>query len=328
MNHFFFVQNLAEWHYSCRKNFNRLYLKENEPLNKEEIKALTDLRQLLQKYSFKPLENKKADNVFNYLLRYEQLKDETEILDDAERLRFIKTMKVFEPRFEKLWNQESENFSQVQSFLTKRFNQTEAQILTDLQTLFSPIASKKEIEIILLLSAGDRGGGGGANNGPKTITLECSSLKEKFVNYKLFVLWHEIAHLILKKYTHKLCELLESNPTIKVASIDAKRMDFGYIKELFIFSIFTDIGFMTFKYFPIYNYKEYLLRSDEEWFRNERRIFPSYLIYLNGSFMEEKLRNRENIPAQEMAKAIVTNHLLTKEYYDQYGELVTWFSYN
>lgn len=51
---YFFVQNLSEWHFSCRKDYNNLWLDELGPLSKKEKMALQKLKKIHQKYSFGP----------------------------------------------------------------------------------------------------------------------------------------------------------------------------------------------------------------------------------------------------------------------------------
>jgi hypothetical protein len=240
-------------------------------------------------------------------------------------------MNTLKPRFDKIWNQQSKNFSNVQKELTERFNSTEKQIEKDLMTLFQDADFGQEINIILLLSTGERGGGGGANNGPNIITLECSSLNEKYIAYELFIIWHEIAHMVLKKYTEKLIKVLENNQIIVQASREAEKINFNYVKELYIYSLFTDVSYLTCRYFPTEScliLNKAVENDDSEWLYNTKKTFPIYLMYLNGQFIKIKLENKEGISVKDMAGEIVKNHKLTEKYFKNHNKKVVWFLYN
>jgi hypothetical protein len=84
---------------------------------------------------------------------------------------------------------------------------------------------------------------------------------------------------------------------------------------------------MTDKYFPTRSLNTEFANEDE-WFNGQRSVFPSYLIYLNGKYMEEKLAKKESISVQEMADAIVENHKLTRIFYVDHNEKLTWFTHN
>lgn len=331
MNQFFFIQNLSEWHFSCRKRYNKVWLEEASPLTKDETKALDNLKKTLKKHGFSLLKNKKAFNAPNYFLRYDELKNETDALPKSELQTYLKAMDVFKPRFEKIWESQYKNFKIIQTLLIQKFDQSDDQILKDLDTLFKGGDYMPETDVVLLLSTGEKSGGGGANNGPNVITIECSSLDKRYINYQLSVIWHEIAHNILRKYTKKLEKILDEDPIILAVSKKAREMNFSYIRELFIYSLFTTTSFLTNKYFPTessLHLKKALAANQAEWFITSRNTFPTYLIYLNGLFMEEKLKNKESIPVKEMAKEIVKNHQLTNKYFHDHDGKVTWFSHN
>jgi hypothetical protein len=51
-NKFHLISNLAEWHFSCRRYDNRVWLKESGKLTKKEKNTLKDFTKILQKYHF------------------------------------------------------------------------------------------------------------------------------------------------------------------------------------------------------------------------------------------------------------------------------------
>src|SRR3989344_542952 len=51
-NFYFFVSNLTEFHFSCRKHFNIDWISATGPLNQEEKKAINDVNAIFKKYGF------------------------------------------------------------------------------------------------------------------------------------------------------------------------------------------------------------------------------------------------------------------------------------
>jgi hypothetical protein len=299
-------------------------------LSEKEKEVLEDIKKLLQKYGFEEVNIPGVYSVFNYLMRYEDLGSNKNIITLPETDCFLKTMEILKPRFEKIWKEQERNFSKVQKFIKEKFYQTEWQIEDDFKKLFKDADLKEEIEIILLLSADERGGGGGANNGPNTITLECSSIKEDYINEKLCILWHELTHIILKEYIRDVSSLLEKNLIIKKASKNADKIKYNYVKELVVYSVFIRVSYLAGKHFPNELYERLVKAVKDDDFESLEKVhytFPAYLIYLNGEFIRDKLEKKEAISQQEMADAIVKNHPLTEKYFKDHGKKVVWFNY-
>jgi len=51
-NNFFVISNLAEWHFSCRREYNRKWLDLTGELNSEEEQAIKVFKGLMKKYGF------------------------------------------------------------------------------------------------------------------------------------------------------------------------------------------------------------------------------------------------------------------------------------
>lgn len=64
-NHFFFVQTLADWHFSCRTQYAGERLREKGPLTEAEKESLIAFKSVMQKYSFNPIENSQVANAFD-----------------------------------------------------------------------------------------------------------------------------------------------------------------------------------------------------------------------------------------------------------------------
>ncbi|MCR4276747.1 MAG: hypothetical protein NUV87_01310, partial [Candidatus Roizmanbacteria bacterium] len=54
-NFFFFITNLSEWHYSCRKNYNEEWIKILGNLTKQEKGNLRQVTRIMTAYGFKQI---------------------------------------------------------------------------------------------------------------------------------------------------------------------------------------------------------------------------------------------------------------------------------
>ena len=219
-NHFFFVQNLSGWHFSSRESYNKQWLLDGGPLNADESKALALLGNVLKKYEFHDTGCPEASK------------------EDAQIINTI--LNVMEPRFDKLWQKEKVKLEVSREKIEKAFLKNKEVIISNLERLFEGTQKVNHMEVSLLLSTGKYGGGGGANSGPNKVTLECSSLEQQYINNKLAILWHEITHIYLETFTDKTIDIMLLN--YKETKND--------LKELVTYSVFTDMSYLTSKYFP------------------------------------------------------------------------------
>lgn len=331
-NHFFFVQTLADWHFSCRSEYVEEWLKETGPLTENENKALTAFRSVLKKYGFDSLNNCLADNAFDFFMRFEELEEKGPFSENEIEI-YLNAMRSLENRFNKIWKRESEKLAKIENLLNNKFNKNKSEVSNDLKILFKDqIDTETEIKVILLLSTEESGSGaGGANNGPNIVSLECSSVNFKDINYLLSTLWHEITHLTLDDYIGKVASIMKSNDIIKEASFEAEKINFDYSRELLSFSIFSPMSFLTEKYFPTEvaeKLSDSVLQKDEEWLLEAKYVFIMYLIYLNGQFFKKKLSTSQSISPLEMANAIITNHIVVKDFFSKYNKKPEWFGYS
>lgn len=327
-NQFFFVQTLAEWHFSCRPEYIERWIKKTGPLTEQEKKALSKFKQVIQKKGFDPIKNCPAANAFDFFMRFDEFDDKSSFSKNDIK-RYLDVMKCLEARFNKVWETESKNLEQVEKLLSDRFNQKKVALVSDLNILFELQTDPEiNIDVILLLSTEE--GGGGANNGPGIVSLECSSIKPENINYLLSTLWHEVSHLILEDYVEETASIMKKNDIIKKASTEAEKIDFDYSKELLSFSIFAPMSFLTQKYFPTDIAKklsESVARGDEAWLLEARFIFPSYLIYLNGQFIKKMLDENRPVSPLEMANNIVANHKVVLDFFAKHDKVPVWFDY-
>lgn len=51
-NFFFFISNLSDWHFSCRKEYNEAWIKQTGELSNNEKNAIENFRKIMTKYGF------------------------------------------------------------------------------------------------------------------------------------------------------------------------------------------------------------------------------------------------------------------------------------
>src|SRR4030042_1408752 len=99
-NLFFFISNFAEWHFSCRLNYNEKWIKQTSPLNDKEKNILQILKTIFQKYNFNQYLGKFFINTDKVAKNWSDLKKN--LLPDE--YNNIKTaFKIFLPKFNKIW---------------------------------------------------------------------------------------------------------------------------------------------------------------------------------------------------------------------------------
>lgn len=331
-NHFFFVQTLADWHFSCRSEYAKEWINQTGPLTSKEKNSLKLFKSIIKKYGFSPLDNCQAANGYDFFMRYNKY-DATSPLSKKEMDIYLNAMNCLKPRFDELWKVENIKLQKVEKLLSNKFDETKSGVLRDLKILFKNwIDLDVKIEVVLLLSAKGCGvGGGGANNGPGVISLECSCANIEDTNYLLSTLWHEITHLLLDEYSKQSALIMSKNTTIKDALLKAEQIDFNYSEELISFSIFSPMSFLTDKYFSTEiakRLKQAVLREDTKWLLAARHIFVIYLIYLNGQFLANMLKEQQFVSPEKMAQAVIKNHEIVKDYFTKNNKKLVWFKYN
>jgi hypothetical protein len=328
-NHFFFVQTLADWHFSCRQEYIEQWLEETGPLGEEEKQALAAFRETISKYGFDEIPGSKAANGFDFFMRYDEFEDKSSF-SDAELDTYNVAMNVLAPRFERIWQTEGDKLSSLKTLITDKYSQTQVGIADDLKTIFSDkIEIDRNIEVILLISTGE-GGAGGANNGPDIITLECSSTDENDVDHLLSTIWHEATHLLLEKYIEDMALIMNKDELIKEASKKAVEFDYNYCQELLVFSLFSPISLLVLKYFPTEvgeKLEDSVVENDSAWLLEAKYIYIMYLVYLNGQFVKKSIDEKRIISEQDMAEAMIENHRIVKKFFEDNNTEIEWFQY-
>ncbi len=206
-NQFFFVSNLAEWHFSCRPEYNRAWLDATGELTHKEKESLAAFKEILQKYGFVYDKQGKSIYLGNVFYSYppsvawEGLKKR---VGQQEFEKIHHALKIFEPRFRKAWDSaKKHNQRALRDFKITLKSQQHQQLLHKTEKLFFGKSFPHEIAIVVLwspLGAGETAAGG-ANLERNAVTLELPRLEQKTwqLEYSIMVMMHELAHFLFEK---------------------------------------------------------------------------------------------------------------------------------
>lgn len=199
-NKFFFVSNLAEWHFSCRKKYNEIWLK-NNPLNREEAAILGKIRLIFQKYGFG--ENYPGLAFFGEEVSWDRLKKKPSKRD----LKIIReSFRIFSRRFNDVWRKELYGLRFWKKELKKEMNQADNQRSLAIFKKFLNSQRQKIIKTYLLISPPKGGLGGQAVTGKNIVTLDCSGAFRKDKKRVISILMHEIIHIFQRDYFEPLVD--------------------------------------------------------------------------------------------------------------------------
>ena len=198
-NFYFFVQNLAKWHFSCREPYNVLWQEKLKIKSKKEKEALITFKKIRCRHkesrSILEIAFFTKKDPWKYLKKYISSKEYNQIRD---------CFSVFIKKFDLLYKEELPKLKkwqktlQKESNIQKRNNEIDKILSNFLKT---PSFRNKAVNVYLLLSTKNLVGGG-ANINNKSISLEISSypIEKSNINYVQRVIWHEIVHLLYQKH--------------------------------------------------------------------------------------------------------------------------------
>ncbi|HPT40094.1 MAG TPA: hypothetical protein PLQ44_00605 [Candidatus Paceibacterota bacterium] len=255
-NQFYFISNLTEWHFSCRKDDNKKWLEMTGPLNEEEKDALDIFKNILQLNGFTCDTIEKS----KYLGKYFLLNSEEQIWQNLkksikdENFQKIKWIfKIFESRFKKIWKEEL-NKKTIKIFEDELKKEKYDHLFNDVEKILGDNKKNKKITIHILFSPQEyeTTGSGSACIGFNDITLELPKLKRNTwqLEYTIYVLAHEIAHILSdSRQTKSLIEKYCKKYTIPTKK-NIKNINFptiSIINEMIIES-FLPYGYLAQKY--------------------------------------------------------------------------------
>lgn len=193
---YFFIQNLSEWHFSNRKNYNTLWRKELGPFSREEENILKKFKKIHLHYPFGKL----------YLGRYFFLeKDPWEMLKKKlSQKNFVVIRDSFfllEEKFNRFYKKGLPLLKKWRTVLQKELRNKSLikSINVILAKLYNTTPLSKDIIVYILPSAKNYTGGTGGTVDDKSVNLEISRCTPKTVNHALGIIWHEIIHTYFEK---------------------------------------------------------------------------------------------------------------------------------
>lgn len=198
-NKFFVINNLAEWHESCRIQYNEAWLRRTGALTPTEATALKKFKALISRYGFSYDQNEAQCHLGVPFYR----SNETQAWSHIKKLAgkdgvaiLKKVFAVFEPRFARIWKLYADT-QRIASFRARIGTASYQQLLTQVVRLFG--GRKESITVVILFAPVQGAAAGGANLGKRYCTLELPRIPNNGweMSYSLGVLAHEIAHTYL-----------------------------------------------------------------------------------------------------------------------------------
>jgi hypothetical protein len=204
-NQFFFVSNLSEWHFSCRRKYNEVWLNNAGKLTAEEKQALQSFKTILSRYDF-TYKNNKSQYLGRFFYEYDDKKAWEELgkfVNEKEFRDIQQGFAIFKPRFEVMWKRIRRNHRRI-SVLKNYLGRKENRLLfEDVVRTFGTLKRNKTITIILIFSPlgpKETAAGSATINTPYVI-LELPDLKHNTWQfaYSIGVLAHEVSHLLFRE---------------------------------------------------------------------------------------------------------------------------------
>jgi hypothetical protein len=225
-NFYFFIQNLAEWHFSCRKNYNTLWYKELGNFSREEKKVLEAFKKIRSRY--KPAKTCFEKAFFTKKNPWQLL---TTALNPQEYQNIQKVFIIFQNKFEKFYSQERPLLEKWQKLLNKTANKRtmNRKITKILGNLYKTHTTNRNVVIkVYLLPSSPDTTGGGANIDNRSISLEISRYPQEKSNHALGIIWHEAIHLFFGVYYFPII----------VECLDENKQSIDIVNELIVGAIF------------------------------------------------------------------------------------------
>ncbi len=199
-NFYFFVQNLAVWHKSCRPAYNQHWRSILSPFTNEQEKMLLLFQKLRQQYpdTKSPLEH-------CFFKTTSPLECLNQFFPIAESAVIKHVFTILQESFTIVYKQELSKLNDWKNCLAMRLTDdtNTDNIYSILQQLYQT-SPKGRVHVFLLLSSPNHTGGG-TNIDHASISLELSQQPLDQYVHPLGILWHETIHLRFeKKHIHPL----------------------------------------------------------------------------------------------------------------------------
>jgi hypothetical protein len=249
-NKFFFITNLTEWHFSCRKKYNEDWILQLKSLTKKEKDVLQKYKKILKKYNFNNYLGKYFINNYPNFIKFYLLKKQIE----TKEFQTIKEVfKILNKTFNEVWvnNNYKQTLKENKKILKKELNNKKFKKINKKISKLTLNNSIKKTNIYLFSHSSPKYFGGGANIGKNNITLETCSIKNNsYLKKILSLILHEIFHNYIDS-SKNINAFLKKDINI---NIKEKINKTSLLKELIICS-FLPNGYIGQKYFNIINKK-------------------------------------------------------------------------
>jgi len=224
-NQFFFIDNLSEWNFYCRRNYNKEWLNQFGKLTKKEKVALKNYRLLMQKCEKENL-YKKIRNIF-YNNGFK--KNNNEVRKKIKKLIFSKSTNILFGsistlciKFQRIWGKYQATLSYNKKIILKSYKDTKNtfnSIFNRLANFYGKEIPKQDLDVYLIISPVKNYQGGKAIDKNK-ISIELNKLDYKNKNQLIafwFLVVHETIHAIFEnqKYKKWIEQFIKQQPPLK-----------------------------------------------------------------------------------------------------------------
>jgi len=264
-NFYFFIQNLSSWHRSVRVEYNDAWIDRIGKVNNDERRALKRFADIRSRF-------KQGRSIFElaFFLQDDPFIFLKNKLHEKDFLFLKKLFEIFSNRFNQIYDAEKKQFIVWKDILKEEFSDLIKidEIHYQLSKLLGNCFIKNEVEIFLLLSAGNRCGGG-SNIDQNSISIELSGTSKEKKNLIMGVIWHELIHL--KWQNVVLHDLL-------VDMLGGDMTEVALMNEMIISTLFPR-GILGKKYYDIELPNKFGFSNDMQ---KNREIFKLMEEYINS----------------------------------------------
>ncbi|MCR4284386.1 MAG: hypothetical protein NUV64_03710 [Parcubacteria group bacterium] len=194
-NFYYFVQNLSEWHFSNRKDYNIFWREKLKSFSKDEESVLEKFKEIRFKYP-------KTKSCFEraFFLSESPFEELNKCLSEREYLTMKEIFNVLEDKFDALYKEDEVLLKKWKDALSEESNDKNLiiKILSILKILYKSNIDTQEVSVTLLFSTPEHIGGG-ANIDRNMISLEVSRYPIENINQAIGIIWHEIIHLMFQE---------------------------------------------------------------------------------------------------------------------------------
>lgn len=239
---FFYLSNLSNWHFSCRPEYNKVWLKKVGPLNYEEKNILKKLVPVFKKYGF---DDKKTNHFLGKVFidfPEKEIWKRVKILVNENEFKILKSaFAVFKDKLDILWKKDADLLKKLTKEIKRKLKNDDRikKIIQAIETFFGNKIENITIHIFVIPDINIIGGG--ANTKQRVITLELSN--KKSVDDGILVALHEVAHHLFYQTTLKLSKgnisKKEVRQLLKIPLFQEQGLSSGW-EELIILSLLPD----------------------------------------------------------------------------------------